>query len=94
MTEITSQVKPKCVANCDAIPVKLCPALVLQITPSPTLQTVNLFFYIPRSSSYGGAKIDWELRSICVWYSTDFNNLKLKPLIILISKLGPKKVKI
>ena len=26
MTEITSQVKPKCIANCDAIPVKLCPA--------------------------------------------------------------------
>ena len=25
MTEITSQVKPKCIANCDAIPVKLCP---------------------------------------------------------------------
>ena len=27
MTEITSQVKPKCIANCDAILVKLCPEL-------------------------------------------------------------------
>ena len=27
MTEITSQVKAKCIAICDAIPVKLCPVL-------------------------------------------------------------------
>ena len=31
VTEITSQVKPKCIANCDAIPVKLCPVNIHDI---------------------------------------------------------------
>ena len=46
MTEITSQVKPKCIANCDAIPIKLCPVEypVYPITNYSKLQ-VGLYTY-------------------------------------------------
>ena len=53
MTEITSQVKPKCIANCDAIPVKLCPVEypVYPITNYSKLQ-VGLYISYHRDQAW------------------------------------------
>ena len=48
MSEITSQVKPKCIANCDAIPVKLCP-VEYPVYPITNYSKLQVGLYLPSS---------------------------------------------
>ena len=66
MTEITSQVKPKCIANCDAIPVKLCPVyqLVNDVANAKNDSKFSLAIYLDIAKAFDSINHDYLLRKL------------------------------